>query len=166
MRLEIHARIPDPKVLSDPNFDIAGLLESMPYLNGVCNEVLRLYPAVQVLARVALRDTTIANHFVPKGTMAFVVPWAINRNPALWGPDSEEFVPERWIDKKTGRATMHGGSDSNYAFVTFLHGPRSCIGERFARAEMRALLTAFVGSFETKLANPGEKVVVSGTIAR
>ena len=138
----------------------------MPYLNGVCNEVLRLFPTIPVSARVAIRDSTIADQFIPNGTMLFVVPWAINRNPALWGPDSEDFVPERWIDKETGRATMNGGSDSNFAFLTFLHGPRSCIGERFARAELRALLAAFVGSFEMKLANPHEKVVVGGTITR
>jgi cytochrome P450 len=136
----------------------------MPYLNGVCNEVLRLYPTIPITARVAIRDTTVAGHFIPNGTMLFVIPWAINRNPALWGPDSEDFVPERWIDKETGRATMNGGADSNYSFLTFLHGPRSCIGERFARAEMRSLVAAFVGSFEMEMAYPDEEVVVGGTI--
>lgn len=53
---------------------------------------------------------------------------------------------------------------SNYAFLTFLHGPRSCIGERFARAELRALLAAMVGCFEWEMADPNEKIVVGGTI--
>lgn len=164
LRLEIQEYIPNPNSLSKADFDVAQLLESMPYLNGVCNEVLRLFPTIPVSARVAVRDTTVAGHFIPKNTMIFVVPWAINRNPDLWGPSAEEFVPERWIDKETGRATMNGGADSNYAFLTFLHGPRSCIGERFARAELRALLTAFVGNFSMELANPKERVVVGGTI--
>ncbi|KAF1829454.1 cytochrome P450 3A4 [Decorospora gaudefroyi] len=164
LREEIHHRIPDPKALSEPAFDVASLLESMSYLNGVCNETLRLYPTIPVSARVAIRDSTVAGQYIPKGTMLFVIPWAINRNPALWGPNAEEFVPERWIDKETGRATMSGGADSNYAFLTFLHGPRSCIGERFARAEMRALVAAFVGTFEMEMADPGEKVVIGGTI--
>lgn len=143
---------------------MASLLESMPYLNAVCNEVLRLYPTIPVSARVAIRDTTVAGHFIPNGTMFFVVPWATNRNPALWGANAEDFVPERWLDKESGRATMNGGAASNYSFLTFLHGPRSCIGERFARAEMRALVAAFVGSFQMALADPLEKVVVGGTI--
>jgi cytochrome P450 len=151
-------------VLSDQTFDVASLLESMPYLNGVCNEVLRLFPTIPVTARVSIRNTTVAGHFIPKGTMLFVIPWAINRLPELWGPDSEDFMPERWIDQETGRATMNGGADSNYAFLTFLHGPRSCIGEKFARAEMRALIAAFVGSFEMAMANPDEEVIVGGTI--
>ncbi|KAJ4318078.1 hypothetical protein N0V94_004603 [Neodidymelliopsis sp. IMI 364377] len=164
LRSEIHKYLPNPKTLSDPNFDVAGLLESMPYLNGVCNEVLRLYPTIPVSARMAIRDTTVAGVFVLKGTISFVVPWAVNRNPALWGEDAEDFVPERWIDKSTGRATMNGGADSNFAFLTFLHGPRSCIGERFARAELRALLAAFVGHFEMEMADPNEEVIAGGTI--
>ncbi|KAF2130750.1 cytochrome P450 [Dothidotthia symphoricarpi CBS 119687] len=164
LRSEIHAHIPTPSHLSNPTTDIASLLESLPFLNGVCNEVLRLYPTIPSTARLAIRNTTIAGHFVPAGTISFVVPWATNRNPALWGPDAESFVPERWIDGMTGRATMHGGAESNYAFLTFLHGPRSCIGERFARAEMRALVAAFVGGFEMRMADPEERVLVGGTI--
>ncbi|KAF9698490.1 hypothetical protein EKO04_003484 [Ascochyta lentis] len=164
LRSEIQEYIPDPQALSDPDFDVAGLLESMPYLNGVCNEVLRLYPTIPVTARLSIRNTTVAGVFIPKGTMMFVVPWAVNRNPALWGENAEDFVPERWIDKATGRATMNGGADSNFAFLTFLHGPRSCIGERFARAELRALLAAFVGHFEMEMADPNEEVIVGGTI--
>lgn len=162
LRNEIQQHIPDPSALSDASTDIASLLESMPYLNGVCNEVMRLFPTIPVTARITIRDTTIAGQFIPKDTIIFIVPWAINRNPKLWGIDAEKFIPERWIDKETGRATMNGGADSNYSFLTFLHGPRSCIGERFARAELRALLAAFVGSFEFQMADPNEIVIVGG----
>ncbi|KAH6618843.1 cytochrome P450 [Boeremia exigua] len=162
LRAEIHAHIPSPTALSSPTADIAALLESMPYLNAVCNETLRLYPTIPVSSRCATRPTTIAGVCVPKGTLVFLVPWAINRSPALWGTDAEVFEPGRWIDG--GRATLGGGAESNYAFLTFLHGPRSCIGERFARAELRALVAAFVGRFEMQMAVPGEQVVVGGTI--
>ncbi|KAF1963090.1 cytochrome P450 [Byssothecium circinans] len=163
LRAEIYAAIPDLTALSDPTFDLATLLESLPYLNAVCSEVLRLYPTIPVSARIAIRDTFISNHFIPKGTLSFVTPWAVNRNPKLWGADAEDFKPERWIDEN-GRATMNGGAGSNYSFLTFLHGPRSCIGERFARAELRSLVAAFVGSFRMEMANPGEKIIVGGTI--
>jgi cytochrome P450 len=163
LRREIHKSIPHVGALSDPTVDVADVLENMPYLNGVCNEVLRLYPTIPVTARYTIRDTIIAGHFVPKSTVIFVVPWAINRNPKLWGPNSEDFVPERWIDKN-GRGTMDGGTDSNYSFLTFLHGPRSCIGERFARAELRALLAALIGMFKLQMADPNEKIVVGGTV--
>lgn len=163
LRAEIHQSIPDPLALSGRNVDVASILENMPYLNAVCNEVLRLFPTIPVTARITVRDTTVAGQHVPRDTILLVVPWAINRNPKLWGPTAEDFVPERWIDE-SGRATMNGGADSNFSFLTFLHGPRSCIGERFARAELRALLAALVGSFEFEMADPGEKVEIGGTI--
>ena len=163
LRSEIYEYIPDPQALFSPHADVAGLLESMPYLNGVCNEVLRLYPTIPVTSRIAIRDTTIDGWSVPKGTQVYLVPWAINRSSSLW-EDPEDFLPTRWIDKESGRATMNGGADSNYAFTTFLHGPRSCIGERFARAELRALLAAFVGCFQVEMADPKEVVIAGGTI--
>ncbi|CAN9424633.1 unnamed protein product [Alternaria alternata] len=98
------------------------------------------------------------------GTMFWIVPWAINRSPKLWGPDAEDFVPEHWMDTTTGRATMNGGAESNYSFLTFLHGPRGCIGERFARAELRSLVATFVGNLEMELADPNEEIVVGGTL--
>ncbi|KAF2740058.1 cytochrome P450 3A4 [Polyplosphaeria fusca] len=165
LRAEIHAHIPDPKLMSSPSFDAASLLESLPFLNAVCNETLRLYPSIPVSSRVASRDTSINGHFVPKGTMSIVVPWAINRSPTLWGPNADQFVPERWLDAAAGdKANYMGGAESNYAFLTFLHGPRSCIGEKFARGELRALLAAFVGCFEFEMEVPGKEVRAGGTI--
>lgn len=99
--------------------------------------------------RVAANDATLAGQFIPKGTTVILAPWAINTSTTLWGPDALEFKPERWLDAD-GTANNRGGADSNYSFLTFLHGPRSCIGQRFAQAEFACLLAAWVGSFETE----------------
>lgn len=115
----------------------------MPCLHAVCSEATRLYPSVPVTARDAVRDTHICGQPVPKGTQVLLVPWAINRSPQLWGADAEASNPGRWLDDN-GRANNHGGaSGSNYCLLTFLHGPRSCVGQRFAQAELRALVAAF-----------------------
>jgi cytochrome P450 len=46
--------------------------------------------------------------------------------------------------------------------LTFLHGPHSCIGERFARAELSFLLAAWVGRYqgEMELEDPRREIVV------
>lgn len=142
----------------------------MPYLNAVCNETTRLYPTVPVTLRDAVRDTDICGQRVPKGTQVLLVPWAINRSPALWGPDAERFRPERWIDNDDDdeqgrrRANNHGGASSNYCQLTFLHGPRSCIGQKFAQAELRALVAAFVSRFEWTLAMDEKDVIPAGVV--
>ncbi|OCK81565.1 putative P450 monooxygenase [Lepidopterella palustris CBS 459.81] len=164
LRKEIHTALPSLASPIDPNLDLPSLLESLPLLNAICNESLRLFPTIPATSRVSTRNTTICGHFIPAGTLCFMSPWAVNRSPSLWGPDAEEFRPERWIDPETGHANNTGGATSNYSLLTFLHGPRSCIGEKFARAELRVLVAVFVGVFEMEMANPGEVVKVAGTI--
>ncbi|EKG13519.1 Cytochrome P450 [Macrophomina phaseolina MS6] len=162
VRAHLTAELADAKAA--PASVLADKLENnMPYLNAVCNEVTRLYPTVPVTIRDAVRDTNICGQPVPKGTQILLVPWAINRSPLLWGEDSEKFRPERWIDEN-GRANNHGGATSNYCLLTFLHGPRSCIGQKFAQAELRALVAAFVAKFEWELAMEEKDVIPAGVV--
>jgi cytochrome P450 len=164
LREEVHSKLPSLDAASAATFDIAGTLESLPLLNAVCLETLRLYPTVPITGRVANKDTTIGSQRVPKGTRVSVVPWAINRAEEYWGPNATEFVPERWIDKETGRANNTGGATSNYNIMTFLHGPRSCIGKDFAKAELKVLVAVFCGAFDITMADPNEVPIPYGAL--
>jgi cytochrome P450 len=77
----------------------------------------------------------------------------MNRFESFYGETANEFDPGRWIDEDSGRANNHGHAQTNYAFMTFLHGPRKCIGAGYARVELRAFVAAFVGSLEFELAD-------------
>jgi cytochrome P450 len=90
-----------------------------------------------------------------------LAPWAINRLPSLWGPDSNKFTPERWL--QPGAANT-GGATNNFANLTFFHGPRSCIGQGFAKAEFKCLLAALVGGMRWEMADPDEKVYPAGVV--
>jgi cytochrome P450 len=140
------------------------VLESLPILHGVCNETLRLYPPVPTTVRVAIRDSQIGDEHIPAGTKIFLAPWGINRSPHLWGESASEFIPDRWIDAETGKPNNNGGKSSNYATLTFLHGPRSCIGEKFARSELKALVAVFAGTFKMNMADPTEVPIPAGAI--
>ena len=126
-------------------------IDDLPYLNAICNETLRLFPPVPLTFRVAVEDNMILGQYIPKGTRIVISPWAVNANRELWGDDATEFNPERWMRPGTANT---GGAESNYSFLTFLHGPRSCIGQGFAKAEMACLLAVWVATFETQLADP------------
>jgi cytochrome P450 len=125
-------------------------VDNCAYLHAVCNEVLRISPSVPMTIRVAAHDTTILDHPIPKDTTIIISPWAINVNKKLWGPDADEFNPDRWMGQG---AANTGGADSNYSFLTFLHGPRSCIGQAFAKAEFACLVAAWMGKFEMEFAD-------------
>ncbi|KGO41082.1 Cytochrome P450 [Penicillium expansum] len=154
LRDEIRGNLPS---LDDPNPISAAAVDSLPYLNAVCNEVLRFHPSVPVTIRRAARDTTLAGMHIPKDTLLTLSPQVTNRLEELWGPDANEFNPERFMGP--GKANT-GGAVNNYAFLTFLHGPRACIGQGFAKAELACLLAATVGRFHIELKFPDAKLEI------
>ncbi|KAK2590085.1 hypothetical protein QQS21_012238 [Conoideocrella luteorostrata] len=150
LRNEVRENLPP----LDADTDImSGDIDKLPYLNAVCNEVLRVFSPVPRTSREAVEDTTIQGQHIPKGTVIMLSPWGTNVDQNLWGDDAAEFKPERWLGAEGAdpKIVAGGGANSNYAFLTFLHGPRSCIGASFARSEFACLLAAWVGRFEFEL---------------
>jgi cytochrome P450 len=159
LREEVRTNIP---AITDPTIQVSSAdIDHLPFLNAVLNETSRVFPPVALTLREAERDTTIQGQFIPAGTTVIICPWAINTSNALWGSDAKEFVPERWMGH--GKANT-GGAESNYAVTTFLHGPRSCIGKDFAKAEFACLLAALVGRFEMELEEPNKPLEIAGGI--
>lgn len=159
LREEVRGGLPsiddtDTSVTSD-------VLDKLPFLHAVCNEVLRVYSPVALTLREAAHDTSIQGQFVPAGTKIVIIPWAIHSSTELWGPDASKFNPDRWMGP--GRAN-NGGADSAYSFMTFLHGPRSCIGQAFAKAEFACLLASLIGRFEFELADKDFALEIQGGI--
>lgn len=150
LREEIRANIPSPSPTNLGSID-ATTIDNLPYLRAVCNEVLRFHPSVPGTLRIAVKDTTLVGKHIPKGTIVILAPEITNHLEELWGPDAKRFNPERFM--APGKANT-GGATSNYALMTFLHGPRSCIGQGFARAELACLLAATVGRFHMELKYP------------
>ncbi|KAF1952980.1 cytochrome P450 [Byssothecium circinans] len=159
LRDEILASLP---AINDPETQVSSTdIDHLAYLNAVLNETSRLFPPVPLTLRETDSDTQISGHFIPRGTTVVICPWANNTARALWGDDAREFRPERWM--AAGKANT-GGAESNYAITTFLHGPRSCIGRDFAKAEFACLLAALVGRFEVELEDPEWRLEIQGGI--
>ncbi|KAL9615244.1 MAG: hypothetical protein Q9167_000338 [Letrouitia subvulpina] len=159
LREEIRANLPSIDNASTPITDQE--LDRLPFLHAVCNEILRLHAPVPITQRQAAKDTSICNQFVPKGTRIILCPWAVNFSKELWGSNAHEFRPERWMQQGTAKT---GGAESNYASLTFLHGPRSCIGQAFAKAEFEILMAGLVGKFEMVLEEPEKIPEIRGGI--
>ncbi|KAL2822288.1 cytochrome P450 [Aspergillus cavernicola] len=156
LREEIRSNLP-PISVQNPEPITAVTLDSLPYLHAVCNEVLRFHPSVPITFRDTPNDTTLAGTHIAKGTMLTISPEVINHHPDFWGPDAGKFNPERWLG--AGQAN-NGGASNNYAFMTFLHGPRGCIGQGFAKSELACLVAATVGRFHMELKDPNAKLKV------
>ena len=155
LRAEIRENLPSPD--SDTPITSADI-DNLPYLNAVCSEVLRVHSPVAQTVRVALHDTTVQGQFIPKDTLLTLVPWATNTDPGHWGRDARLFKPERWMTPEQGGTSAtnagSGGASNNYAFMTFLHGPHSCIGGAFAKSELACLVATWIGRFKWELLDP------------
>ncbi|KAL6709911.1 hypothetical protein ACN47E_000696 [Coniothyrium glycines] len=159
LRHELRSELP---AILDPSRQISSTeIDRLPYLNAVLNETMRLFPPVPLTLREAARDTTIQGAFVPAGTTIVICPWATNTSVHLWGADARAFHPDRWL--APGHANT-GGADSNYATTTFLHGPRSCIGRDFAKAEFACLVASLVGRFAVRFEDENYELQIQGGI--
>lgn len=100
-----------------PDFET---VDKLKFLSHVMMEVLRYRPPIPVTFRQAKHDSILEGYDIPKGTNITICNAAIQRDKRLWGPDADEFNPDRWENPP----------NSNFAFNAFLNGPRSCIGRR------------------------------------
>ncbi|KUJ22725.1 cytochrome P450 [Mollisia scopiformis] len=167
LRAEVREKLPSPDLLDEGV--TAQQIDHLPYLNAICNEVLRYRSPVPLTLRDAAHDTTLLGTAIPKGTRVMLVPWATNKTESLWGSDARDFNPDRWLPSESNpHAAGNGGAKSNYAYLTFLHGPRSCIGQSFAKAEFACLLAAWVGRFEFEVNDEREldedNIVIKGGV--
>lgn len=155
LRAEIREKLPSPSAATQAD---AELLESLPYLTAVCSEVLRLYSPVPYCHRQTISNSaTIGSVAIPRDTVVVVAPGLIHESRKIWGPQANEFDPERWLVGKGGDVKFEplGGSNDTWAVMPFTYGPRMCIGEKFARSEMMSLVAQLVGRFEWKFKGIG-----------
>jgi cytochrome P450 len=114
------------------------------YINAVISEGMRLYPAAWMTERVALKDDQFGTYSFPKGTIIIPFFYGLHRNKKYW-IDESEFNPERFIAEDPAK------NKKLKNFFPFGAGPRMCIGNNFAMAEMAFVLYLFMGSCDLSL---------------
>ena len=62
---------------------------------------------------------------------------AINRSTELWGPDAQQFRPERWLNGEAAIPDMVKEFQGYHHLLTFVDGQRICLGRGFAVAEFK-----------------------------
>lgn len=133
-------------------------LKSSTYLQHCLNETLRLWTVVPGNSRRSTKVTTLPRGGGPDGQSPVVIPancevnysiHVTHRRKDIWGPDAEEFKPERFQGRKPG-----------WEFLPFNGGPRICIGQQFALTEASYVVVRLLQRFdklqpaEGQLANP------------
>ncbi|MCC6876934.1 MAG: cytochrome P450 [Sandaracinaceae bacterium] len=119
---------------------------SLPYLDAVCKESLRLRPVVMAVGRVLQAPERVRGIEYPAGVMLSPNIYLTHLNPAVWR-DPERFDPARFLEAKP----------TPYEFLPFGGGVRRCLGMAFALYEMRIILATILANRSVRPA-PGVRV--------
>ena len=119
-------------------------LRRVTAMDTVIREGLRLYPPAWAEGRRATADFPVSGGLLRRGDFVMVCQWATQRDPAIWGTDSNDFCPTRFESNGSGSLACQ---ENPFAYFPFGAGPHKCIGERFAWLEMTLILKHLCRSF-------------------
>lgn len=122
-------------------------LETLPVMNGVIEETLRLYGAAPgCLPRmVPPSGAHLRGHFLPEGTVVSTQSYTLHRDANTF-PDPFKFDPGRWMptDGATpGVVPATSTENAKALYSPFGFGSRTCLGIHMARMELRLAVAEF-----------------------
>jgi cytochrome P450 len=116
-------------------FDNEGLLSSpikygeasfqLSYTCACIKEAARIFPAFAIhMGRVAPPEgLELSGYYIPAGYRVAMNAAIVHRDRALFGPDADEFKPERWMDGQSRTKELGKG------MLLFGAGTRTCSGK-------------------------------------
>ncbi len=110
-----------------------GPLAPLPWLDAVIAETLRLHPVVPGVGRMVLAPFELGPWRLQPGRVLTCSTWLSHRDPAAW-PEPERFDPTRFLGQRPAPGTWY----------PFGGGQRRCLGEHFARFELRLVLATWL----------------------
>lgn len=122
-------------------------LKSVPYLDGVLMEGMRLCPTIPDAMRrqVPRSGARVAGQFVPEGMIVSIPPFASYRAPRNFTSPSE-FAPGRWLgEDERFRGDLNKQKE---AFNPFSLGSHNCPGQNLAWMELRLILARLLWSYD------------------
>ncbi|CAG8957256.1 hypothetical protein HYFRA_00010678 [Hymenoscyphus fraxineus] len=126
--------------------------QSLPYLQAVIREGLRIFPPVVGLMskEVPPGGDTINGLFVPGGTKIGYGAYGIYRDKGFWGEDADIFRPERWLEvDEERRQEMEGCLQLIFSF-----GKYQCMGQNLAMMELNKVFVELLRNFDFNIVNP------------
>jgi cytochrome P450 len=110
-------------------------------------ETLRLHPPVWAIPRTAIAADKVGNLRIPQRSTVLVSPYLMHRDPRKWtAPDT--FDAERFQKGEAGDHSWRGW------YMPFGAGPRNCVGQALALAEIRSALNVIAGNCRIQVTSP------------
>ncbi|VVB04760.1 unnamed protein product [Arabis nemorensis] len=121
-------------------------IQHMKYLKAVIKETFRLHPPLPLMvSHESTHDVTLRDYHIPAGTQVMINAWAVGREAATWGPEADEFRPERHLDSSID----FRGQD--FELIPFGAGRRICPAISFAVVLNEMVLANLMHGFDWRL---------------
>ncbi|MFB9312997.1 cytochrome P450 [Nocardioides plantarum] len=124
-------------------------LRSIPQLESVIKETLRLHPPLIILMRQVVEEMELAGHTIPVGTIVASSPRVSNRLEEDF-PDAQSFDPTRYQDPR------QEDMQNRWTWIPFGAGKHRCVGNAFAMMQIKAIFSVLLRDFEFELVQPAE----------
>ncbi|XP_039315612.1 cytochrome P450 6k1 [Solenopsis invicta] len=127
------------------------MVMSLPYLDMVVSETLRMYPPLAFLDRVAVDTYKVPNSdlVIEKGTPIYISMQGMHYNPEFF-PDPERYDPERFSEENKRIIQP-------CTYFPFGEGPRICIGARMGLLQTKLGIITILSKYEVE---PCEKTLI------
>jgi cytochrome P450 len=118
-----------------------------PYRTAVFKEALRVRPVIHNVARRLTEPIELGGYRLPAGVSVLPAIGPVHFDPRLWGPDADQFRPERWLES----------NPPQNAWIPFGGGVRRCVGAMFAQVEVENVLAAVLRAVELQAVRPDDE---------
>jgi cytochrome P450 family 110 len=139
---EILAKLCAELGAAGPALDPARAL-TLPYLDAVCKETVRLHPILSECARVPMQSIQILGRDIAPGQAMVISIVGIHHDPGTY-PEPDRFRPERFIERNY----------DIFEFLPFGGGHRRCMGAGLAEYSMRISLAEIVTRWDFEPTEP------------
>ncbi|XP_071648786.1 cytochrome P450 9e2-like [Temnothorax longispinosus] len=124
-------------------------LSKMSYMDMVISEALRKYPPAIITDRLSVKRYELApsrpgckNVIIEPNNLLMFPIHGLHHDPKYF-PNPDKFDPERFSKENKDKILP-------YTYLPFGHGPRQCIGNRFALMETKILIAHLLQKFTLK----------------
>ncbi|KAH7413960.1 cytochrome P450 [Phaeosphaeria sp. MPI-PUGE-AT-0046c] len=146
-RNEIDAAIAEGSLSSPIKY--SETISALPYVCASIKEAMRMHPSVGLsMPRYAPEGgVEIGGKFIRAGWRVGMNPAVFHHEEKVFGPEADEFRPERWLESPEDWKAM----DRN--LLTFGAGTRTCIGKNISLLELHTLVPEILRRFDLQMSH-------------
>ncbi|KAK1753876.1 cytochrome P450 monooxygenase sdnT [Echria macrotheca] len=155
---EVRSCVPAPSPISCED------AAQLRYTQASMKEAQRLYPVIgmSLSRKVPAEGFSCHGYYIPPGYTVGCNPISLHRNRDIYGPDADEYRPERWLLELqqrdcTAAAAAAQARDMDRYHLIWGGGARTCPGRHLAEMVLCKVVPALCREFDIEVvARPGD----------